>query len=190
MKARILIGIPMSGKSTFAKELMLEMRGEAVIINCDGIRQMLTGESNKFKAFKKENECLVWSIFNTLVSEAIVNKKDMIIDNTNLNIDIFKKLISKLENRNVEIEFTIINTPLSVCMARLITEFKEDANNKLINSLVNKDAQKGEILKYLKDKFGYESELNMSEIITYRPIKKIESFEILKNGWNSSFIRK
>ena len=96
MKARILIGLPMSGKSTFAKELMQEDEdGNTVIINCDGIRQMLTGEANKFKAFRKDNERLVWSIFNTLVSEAIVNKKNMIIDNTNLKPEETAKEILK-----------------------------------------------------------------------------------------------
>ena len=113
MKATILIGLPMSGKSTYAKA----NKGNAVIIDRDCIRMMLTGEDDKFRGFDVENESIVvYTSFDILNHCKHINK-DVIIANTNCNLSKLQNLIYSL--RHDEIEFIMIDTPKSVCVSRL-----------------------------------------------------------------------
>lgn len=113
MKATILIGLPMSGKSTYAKE----NKGSAVIIDCDYLRMMLSGEEGKYKAFNKDNEAIVWRTFDDILNHCKHINRDVIIANTNCNLFKLQHLIYSL--RHEEIEFIIIDTPKSVCISRL-----------------------------------------------------------------------
>ena len=113
MKATILIGLPMSGKSTYAKA----NKGNAVIIDCDYLRMMLSGEKDKYKAFNKDNEAIVWEIFYDVISNCKHINRDVIIANTNCNLSKLRLLIDIF--KGWEIEFIIIDTPKSVCISRL-----------------------------------------------------------------------
>ena len=113
MKAKILIGLPMSGKSTYAKA----NKGNSVIIDCDYLRMMLTGEDDKYKAFNKNNESIVWRIFDDILNHCKHINRDVIIANTNCNLFKLQHLIYSL--RHEEIEFVLIDTPKSVCVSRL-----------------------------------------------------------------------
>lgn len=113
MKATILIGLPMSGKSTYAKL----NKGNSVIIDCDYLRMMLSGEDDKYKAFNKDNESIVWETFYDILSTCKCKNKDIIISNTNCNLSKLKVLIDIF--REYEIKFVVINTPKSICISRL-----------------------------------------------------------------------
>jgi predicted kinase len=113
MKATILIGLPMSGKSTYAKA----NKGSAVIIDCDYLRMMLTGEDDKYKAFNRDNEFMVWETFYGIISDCKYSNKDIIIANTNCNLSKLRLLIDMF--KGWEIEFIIIDTTKSVCISRL-----------------------------------------------------------------------
>ena len=113
MKATILIGLPMSGKSTYAKL----NKGNSVIIDCDYLRMMLSGEDDKYKAFNKNNESIVWETFYDILSTCKCKNRDVIISNTNCNLNMLKVLIDIFKGHNIK--FIIINTPKSVCISRL-----------------------------------------------------------------------
>lgn len=113
MKATILIGLPMSGKSTYAKA----NKGDAVIIDCDYLRMMLSGEDDKYKAFNKDNESIVWEIFYDILNHCKHVNKDVIIANTNCNLGKLKVFLDIFKGS--EIEFIMIDTPKSVCVSRL-----------------------------------------------------------------------
>jgi predicted kinase len=68
----ILIGIPCSGKSSYAKTL------KQPIICCDTIREELYGKDYKFNYAKEKH---VWNVFYVKISEM---KESFIIDNTNI----------------------------------------------------------------------------------------------------------
>ena len=113
MKAKILIGLPMSGKSTYAKA----NKGNAVIIDCDCIRMRLSGEDNKYKAFNKDNEAIVWRTFDDILNHCKHINRDVIIANTNCNLGKLKVFLDIFKGS--EIEFIIIDPPKSVCISRL-----------------------------------------------------------------------
>jgi predicted kinase len=113
MKATLLIGLPMSGKSTYAKL----NKGNSVIIDCDYLRMMLSGEDNKYKAFNQKNESIVWETFYDILSTCKIKNKDIIISNTNCNLDMLKVLIDVF--RGHKLEFVVMNTSKSICISRL-----------------------------------------------------------------------
>ena len=116
-KVTILIGIPNSGKSTYAKKLSNK---NAIILDCDYIRMMLTGKEDKYDAFVKENEFFVWSAFNNILNNLIESNTDIIISNTNLNLKLLKDMVDKfLFVENYKIEFVDIETPTDICIERL-----------------------------------------------------------------------
>ena len=113
MKATILIGLPMSGKSTYAKA----NKGSAVIIDCDYLRMMLAGEDDKYKAFNRDNEAIVWRTFDDILNHCKHINRDVIIANTNCNLGKLKVFLDIFKGS--EIESIIIDTPKSVCISRL-----------------------------------------------------------------------
>lgn len=75
----ILVGLPASGKSTFAKQFILDNPGW-VRINKDTLRLEIGGNDSWYKkeklVFKRERE---------LIKESIDNGINIVIDNTHLN---------------------------------------------------------------------------------------------------------
>ena len=113
-KLIITRGLPASGKSTWAKQWVLEDPEHRVRINQDDIRLMLG------KYWVPSREKLVQEIqFNAIV-EALSREFDVVIDNTNLNnkvLDQFNHLIKTFEDYEIEYK-DFFDTPLSVCIER------------------------------------------------------------------------
>lgn len=72
-------GLPASGKSTFAKELLEKEPGQWKRVNKDEIRSML--DNGKWS---KDNEKFVLKIRDALINAAMYEKKNVIVDDTNL----------------------------------------------------------------------------------------------------------
>lgn len=109
-KLLILQGIPASGKSTFAKQYVLESPLTRVIVNRDSIRSMLG------KYWVPSREALVSTIEYSIIYEALNSGYEVIVDATNLN----SKTIKKLEEfkSKASIEYKEFNTPFWVCVWR------------------------------------------------------------------------
>lgn len=113
-KLIICRGLPASGKSTWAKQWVLEDLEHRVRINQDDIRLMLG------KYWVPSREKLVQEIQFDAVVEALSKEFDVVIDNTNLNkkvLDGFDRLIKTFENYEIEYK-DFFDTPLSVCIER------------------------------------------------------------------------
>ena len=113
-KLIITRGLPASGKSTWAKQWVLEDPEHRVRINQDDIRLMLG------KYWVPSREKLVQEIQFDAVVEALSREFDVVIDNTNLNkkvLDGFDRLIKTFENYEIEYK-DFFDTPLSVCIER------------------------------------------------------------------------
>lgn len=113
-KLIITRGLPASGKSTWAKQWVLEDPEHRVRINQDDIRLMLG------KYWVPSREKLVQEIQFDAVVEALSKEFDVVIDNTNLNkkvLDGFDRLIKTFENYEIEYK-DFFDTPLSVCIER------------------------------------------------------------------------
>ena len=113
-KLIICRGLPASGKSTWAKQWVLEDPEHRVRINQDDIRLMLG------KYWVPSREKLVQEIQFDAIIEALSREFDVVIDNTNLNnkvLDGFDRLIKTFENYEIEYK-DFFDTPLSVCIER------------------------------------------------------------------------
>jgi len=107
----ILRGLPASGKSTYAKDLVKANPGMYKRINRDDMREMLDGYQ-----FSKSNEKFVKRLRDWLIVEALRDGKHVIVDDTNLsqkNINRINDLVNGYKKQTgeqvkVEVkEFTI-----------------------------------------------------------------------------------
>lgn len=168
-RATILIGVPNSGKSTYAKKLVNK---NTVMLDCDCIRMMLTGKEDKYDAFVKENEFFVWSAFNNILNNLIESNVDIIISNTNLNLKLLRDMVDKfLFVENYKIEFVDIETPVDVCIERL-----NGKNRHMVKVIKKMKENKEQIVNWI-----FENNYNYRIIET-----EIEEFEKLKAIYKDS----
>lgn len=81
------VGLPASGKSTWAKKWVLEKPGERKRINRDDLRAMLDSG-----VWSPDNEQYIIGVRDALVLQALRKGKSVVIDDTNMRADNFKKL--------------------------------------------------------------------------------------------------
>ena len=132
-KLIITRGLPASGKSTWAKQWVLEDPEHRVRINQDDIRLMLG------KYWVPSREKLVQEIQFNAIIEALNREFDVVIDNTNLNnkvLDQFNRLIRTFEDYEIEYK-DFFDTPLSVCIERDKNRDLQ-VTEKVIRSFYNK----------------------------------------------------
>lgn len=100
LKIIMCVGIPGSGKSTWAKSEVAKDPDNWVRINNDDLRAMMNGS-----VYSAGYEKLVTEIRNSLIKEAIKKDKNIIIDNLNLNKKHFDDVIklAKSFNKNIEV---------------------------------------------------------------------------------------
>ena len=114
-KIIICRGIPASGKSTWAKQWVLEDPEHRIRINQDDICNML----GKYWVPSREN--LVSYINNAIITKAVSLNYDIVIDNINLNPKniLYIEDIILLCNMKYIIEYKdFFDVPLSVCIER------------------------------------------------------------------------
>lgn len=111
-KIRILKGLPASGKSTFAMQLVQQ---GWVRTNKDTIRETMFGDS-----YKRSDEKKVVRERNRLIIEALRQGKDVVVDDTNLNPVHIKDIqnIAKQYNAEVEVDDSFLDVPLWECIDR------------------------------------------------------------------------
>ena len=108
----LLVGLPASGKSTFAQQLNQQMPN-SVIISTDTIRQRLYGDE------KIQGS---WSQIEQIVIEqvrlAITYEQTAIYDATNVRFDWRSSFLDKVSDLNAEWIAWWIDTPVNVCKYR------------------------------------------------------------------------
>jgi predicted kinase len=111
-KLYILIGIPCSGKSTYANEYL--NNSHTIIVSSDKIRKDLTGTYK----FSSENNNLVFDIAKKQVQNALSNGFDAVVDATNTNKKYRKNFIKISNEYNCNIIAIVFKTPLALCLKR------------------------------------------------------------------------
>lgn len=108
----LLKGLPASGKTTLAKELL--EKGNTVRINKDELRVML--HANKFTGY---NESITRAMSRMIAKECLRDGINVIIDDTNLNpgtcqgwVDLAKELDAKIEYQD------LTDIPVENCIER------------------------------------------------------------------------
>lgn len=120
-KAIILVGCSGSGKSTWATEYTKIKH--AIIVERDRIRQTIMstvlGEyrwinSNMWKYWNFKNEKLVDEQIDSILSTAFRRGEDIIVSDTNINIDRRNKLIEKFESNDYNVEVIPVGYELTL----------------------------------------------------------------------------
>ena len=122
MKVYITKGIPGSGKTTWALQKQRQHTiGDIVRANRDDIRELLCGKEYHNGSPIGSIENMVTVIQQNIISTAIVNNKDVIIDDCNLNPKFLKILTDFItrQSSNVGIEIVdFTNVPYELCLQR------------------------------------------------------------------------
>jgi predicted kinase len=118
----VLQGLPASGKSTYAKELLAAKPvGSAVRINNDDLAAMLFGDSYARSEYSAQ---LLGRVRADMVRQAFRSHVQLVIvDNTNLNpkaVQSLERLAASCEAR-FELDSSFLEVPLEVCLARNAT---------------------------------------------------------------------
>lgn len=111
-KLVVLKGLPASGKSTFAKKLTAQ---GFVRVNKDDARSMLYADN-----YKRKDEKQVLRIRNAIIEDALSHKKNIVVDDTNLNPIHIKDLeqIAKKYNAEFVVDDSFLGVPIETCIKR------------------------------------------------------------------------
>lgn len=147
-KLYLMCGIPGSGKSTFAKNSL--MNEHTIYVSRDEIRFSVVKPEEEY--FSKEN--LVFKIFVDKINEGLSNGYDVIADATHLNRRSRCKLLSRIKS-NITVA-VIMRTPVEECL-------KRNENRKGTRSYVPR-----EVIRRMYEQFeeptSYEKEKYFDEI--------------------------
>ena len=108
----IMVGIPGSGKSTYAKNHL----SNALYVSRDEIRFSLVAENEEY--FSKEDE--VFTEFINAINLGLAMNNDVIADATHLNAKSRLKLLANLDlnKEKTEVIAIVMRTPLNICLER------------------------------------------------------------------------
>lgn len=118
-KVILLRGLPASGKSTFARQLLDENKGMYKRLNKDELRAMLDNSEHS-----NHNEKFVERVRDLMLIEALRDGKHVIIDDTNLSdrpVERIRQVVQKYikeTGEQVKIEIREMNTSLEESLAR------------------------------------------------------------------------
>lgn len=109
-KVYILKGLPASGKSTFARELVAQ---GVTRVNRDDLRDMMHNYE-----WSKENEKLIVSARDWIIDRTLREGRDVVVDDTNLVARVEKDIRRIAQKHNAEVEVRFFDTPVEECIAR------------------------------------------------------------------------
>lgn len=108
------VGLPASGKSTWAKKLLTKEAGRWVRVNKDLLREMCHDSKHT-----KANEKFIVRLRNLIILEALEDGKHVIVDDTNLHpkhIRVVKELVKG--KATVEVNNSFLEVPVKECIRR------------------------------------------------------------------------
>lgn len=144
----LTIGIPGSGKSTWAKKFAATCAEPTVIVCRDDIRTMLAGTYENYNFNKMEKR--VKKLAEDLVVDLVLDGYNVIIDETNVDsttkqrwetlINCNLELIEERYTRGLTYKEVIFLTDLNTCIKRRVSGNKKTNEdwNKIVRSFWNK----------------------------------------------------
>lgn len=114
-KMIILRGLPASGKSTFAKQFILE-NPDYARVNRDDLRAMLFGMK-----FSSKNEDMVSYVCDLAILEAMKRNRGVIVDETSLNPKRITQLKKYADDHNYEFEIKEFDKDVELCILHDMT---------------------------------------------------------------------
>jgi predicted kinase len=99
IKVEMLVGIPGSGKSTYAKQVISKDPSNWARINNDDLRAMLNGS-----VWSADYEKFISETRNYLIRDALKRGKNVIVDNLNLNRRHFDDVCGIAKSVNIDVQ--------------------------------------------------------------------------------------
>lgn len=162
LKILILIGIPASGKSTWAKEYVRKHENW-VRVNRDMFRLMLKDA----QMCEPKIEDMITTLTHSTIETALMRKQNVIIDNTNLKQKYLDEIIDKFKY-SANIEYQLFDISLSKAIER------DNA----------REAKVGEGV--IKKMYGdYKA---LIEGMDFQTVKKVEHRPIISANFNSDYV--
>ncbi|MEL6469772.1 MAG: AAA family ATPase [Cyanobacteria bacterium J06623_4] len=110
----ITVGLPGSGKSTWAKELITKEAGKWVRVNKDLLREMCHNSVHS-----KSNEKFIVRLRNLIILEALEAGKHVIVDDTNLHPKHIRTVTELVKGKaTVEVNNSFLSVPIKECIRR------------------------------------------------------------------------
>jgi predicted kinase len=144
-KITILQGLPASGKTTIAKEMVSKTRNTKRI-NKDDMRALFDNSK-----WTKNNEKFILKARDLLIEQALQDNFCLVIDDTNLHpkhIETIKEIAKKYK---AQVEIKFIDTPIEECIKRDLQRLNS-VGEKVIKDMYNNFlAPKSEVISYSLD---------------------------------------
>jgi predicted kinase len=99
IKVEMLVGLPASGKSTYAKQVVAKDPNNWARVNNDDLRAMLNGS-----VWSQDYEKMITDARNYLIRDALKRGKNVIIDNLNLNRRHFDDVCKIAQSVNINVQ--------------------------------------------------------------------------------------
>lgn len=119
----MLKGLPASGKSTFAKKLVVDSQHKTEQwkrINKDDLRAMIDGGQ-----WSRDNEKFILEVRDAVITHAFFYRHNVVVDDTNFEprheaelrelADTFRNILPKID---IKFEVRMFDTPLAECIRR------------------------------------------------------------------------
>lgn len=113
----VMTGLPASGKTTIAREIVAEGRGRVRRVNLDDLRAML-GNSDGERVWTREHELTALGIQDAAVRQAVDDGFDVVVDNTHLTPRIPRRLKAAVGDRATFVVHNLTAIPLETCLRR------------------------------------------------------------------------
>ena len=113
----VLAGLPASGKSTFARQLLAASAGRVRRVNLDDLRHMLDHTGGE-RVWSKAHEATALDIQDAAVRSAIAGGFDVIVDNTHLTPSIPKRIKAAAVGQATFVVHDFTHVPIDECIRR------------------------------------------------------------------------
>lgn len=114
------VGLPASGKSTWAKALITQEAGRWVRVNKDLLREMCHNSKHS-----KSNEKFILKLRNLIILEALEAGKHVVVDDTNLHPKHLRAIRELVKGKaQVEVNDSFLQVPVKECIRRDLTRFQ------------------------------------------------------------------
>lgn len=113
----IMSGLPASGKTTAARQLLAESAGRMRRVNLDDLRRMLD-HNGVSRVWSRDHEATALDIQDAAVRAAIDGGFDVVADNTHLTPHIPKRLKAAVLGRAVFVVHDFTGVPIEECIRR------------------------------------------------------------------------
>ena len=148
-KVLILKGLPASGKSTYARELLLKEKGRWLRVNKDSLREMCHGSH-----WSKNNEKFIIQLRNQIILMALEEGKHVIVDDTNFSshIEQIQQLVKG--KAEVKVNDSFLQVPVEECIKRDLKRLNsvgKDVIMRMYNQFVRQDIPQAEYNPELED---------------------------------------